>query len=70
MKITDARSLNEIALCYFPRISKKSATNQIRNWINKSDILKEELAESGWRKGAKLLTPKQIRILIIHFGEP
>jgi hypothetical protein len=60
----------ELAQLYFPNISKQSATVQFRRWIRLNFYLQTELMESGHRKFQKILTPKQVEIIVKFIGEP
>jgi len=60
----------ELAQLYFPNISKKSATWQLRRWIVSDSILSLSLSNTGYKKGARLLKPSQVRLIIDKFGEP
>ena len=59
----------QLASLYFPDIKKESASNQFRKWIVKSDSLKSKLTNADWKEGQKLLTPKQVGILVEFLGE-
>ncbi len=60
----------ELALLYFPNSTKKSASVQLRRWIKQNNKLENELIDYGFKQGQRILTPKQIKILINHLGEP
>lgn len=60
----------ELACLYLPTLNKKSASNQLRNWINKNNKLKSELDEAGVQNRQKIFTPKQVQIIVDHLGEP
>lgn len=60
----------ELAQLYFPNISKKSASAQLRRWILFNELLNEELRSVGMKKGQRILSPKQVDILIKYLGEP
>jgi hypothetical protein len=60
----------ELACLYLPTLNKKSASNQLRNWIKKNGKLKCALSEAGVQNRQKIFTPKQVRIIIDHLGEP
>jgi hypothetical protein len=61
---------SELAQLYFPSISKKSASNQFRKWIKFNQKLQRELNSTGFNPGQKILTPKQVEIMIRIIGEP
>jgi len=60
----------ELAMLYFPNSTKKSASTQLGNWIRLNILLKEKLKETGFVSGKKILTPKQVELIIMHIGEP
>lgn len=60
----------ELAQLYFPNISKKSASVQLRNWIQRNEKLKNELHNAGFMPGKKILTPRQVTLIINEIGEP
>lgn len=60
----------ELAQLYFPCITKKSASVQLRRWIKKNKKLEIELFETEYKPGQKIITPKQVGLIIVHFGEP
>jgi hypothetical protein len=60
----------ELAQLYFPDISKKSASNQFRKWIRLNKSLQNELGVTGFCPGQKILTPKQVEVLIRAIGSP
>ena len=60
----------ELACLYLPQITSKSASNQLRNWIKLNHNLQKELIGSGLKHKQKVLTPKQVNIIISHLGEP
>jgi hypothetical protein len=60
----------ELAMLYFPNSTKKSASTQLGRWVRQNNILKEKLFSSGFKRGTKLLTPNQVKIIIELIGEP
>jgi hypothetical protein len=65
-----AYGYGELAQLYFPNITKKSASWQLRLWINASKGLTKKLSETGYIKGRRLLTPLQVGLIVGEFGEP
>ena len=65
-----AMGFGELAQLYNPRIKPESASNMLRLWIGKSKSLKMALNEGGYKKGSKLLTPRQVEILVDYLGPP
>ena len=60
----------ELALLYFPNSTKRSASVQLRRWIRNNNNLQEELNNIEYKRWQKLLTPKQVEIIIRFLGEP
>lgn len=61
--------LQELALLYFPGNTPPSASAQLKKWM-KNDQLLTKLTEAGYHSGQKLLTPRQVEIIVTHLGEP
>lgn len=61
--------LQELAQLYFPGNTPQSASAQLKKWM-KNDQLLTKLIEAGYRSGQKLLTPRQVEIIVTHLGEP
>ena len=60
----------ELAQLYFPNISKKSASAQLRRWIKSSDTVLPMLKIHGYKPGLRLLTPACVKVIVDEFGEP
>jgi hypothetical protein len=60
----------ELAQMYFPTITKQSATVQFRRWIRINNKLLDELSLAGFKRYQKMLTPKQVEIIVRYIGEP
>jgi len=60
----------ELAIRYFPSVKPGSASSQLSRWIQHSPLLQNRLAECGWIPRQKVLTPRQVRCLVDHLGEP
>ena len=65
-----AYGFGELAQLYFPTITKKSASAQLGNWIRINSTLKNQLKEFGFIAGKRILTPKQVEIIVNILGEP
>ncbi|OYU95840.1 MAG: hypothetical protein CFE21_10735 [Bacteroidetes bacterium B1(2017)] len=65
-----AYGFGELAQLYFPNITKKSASAQMRKWISNAKKLIKNLEKNGYKSGNRLLTPVQVKILVDEFGEP
>ena len=60
----------ELAQLYFPTITKKSASAQLRRWIKLSKTVMSELENYGYKPGIRLLTPAHVKVIVDEFGEP
>lgn len=60
----------ELAQLYFPNNTPKSASVQLRTWIQLNEKLKSELSATGFTPGKKVLTPKQVELIVFYLGEP
>jgi len=60
----------ELAQLYFPNISKKSASAQLRRWIKLSDNVLHKLKTLGYKPGSRLLRPVHVKVIVEEFGEP
>ena len=60
----------ELAQLYFPNISKKSASAQLRRWIKSSETVLPLLKIHGYKTGLRLLTPAHVKVIVVEFGEP
>lgn len=62
--------MQELALLYFRNSTPASASTQFKKWINRSESLLSSLYNNGYRNGQKIFTPKQVSIIVDHFGAP
>jgi hypothetical protein len=60
----------ELAQLYFPNISKKSASAQLRRWITLNKNVLPKLQKHGFKSGLRLLTPAHVKVIVEEFGEP
>ncbi|OYU93883.1 MAG: hypothetical protein CFE21_18805 [Bacteroidetes bacterium B1(2017)] len=65
-----AYGFGELAQLYFPNITKKSASAQLKVWIVENKILNQKLILAGFKIGNRLLTPNQVKCIIMEIGEP
>ncbi len=65
-----AYGFGELAQLYFPNITQKSASAQLRKWISNPNTLIKKLEKAGYKPGNRLLTPANVKIIIDEFGEP
>lgn len=68
--IVRAFGFGELAQLYFPHVTKKSASAQLRKWIESDIFLSKELTQAGYNFSQRLLTPKQVEIILKKIGEP
>ena len=66
---THAYGLQELAMLYFPNSTPQSASNQLKKWMNKEKLL-AKLIDAGYGAGQKILTPRQVELIVGHVGEP
>lgn len=60
----------ELALLYFPKSNKNSASTQLGRWLRQNENLKKQLVELGFKPRNKILTPSQVKLIVDFFGEP
>lgn len=61
----------ELALLYFPKSTRESASTQFGRWIRQSDKLKKQLEELGYKlRRTIFFTPNQVRLFIDLLREP
>jgi hypothetical protein len=65
-----AYGYSELAQLYFPNVTKKSASVQLRRWILLNKKLESELLQTGFKPGQRLLTPKQVQLILEAIGTP
>lgn len=65
-----AYGLQELAMRYFPYNTPKSASQQLKRWIHRSPSLMAALHEAGYTEGQRVLTPRQVRIIVAHLDPP
>ena len=63
-------SLTELALAYAPGLSEASARKRLREWLNFSPDLMKRLRAAGYRQRQRVPTPRQVKIIYDHLGEP
>lgn len=64
-------SKKELALMYFPKSTNPhAAVNQLISWIKGCKPLYDELQSMGYNKMRKYFTPREVRSVIAHLGEP
>lgn len=60
----------EVACMYMPHVTVGVARNFLLASIRKNKKLEKDLMEAGYSFRAKILTPKQTRIIFEYLGEP
>ena len=63
-------SRTELARIYAPELSEASARKRLREWLHFSPELMARLKAAGYRERQRVLTPKQVKIIMEHLGEP
>mgnify|MGYP004647270535 FL=1 len=62
--------LQELAMCYFPYSSPKSASRQLKRWMMRAPRLMDALVAAGYHNGQRLLTPRQVHIIVDYLDPP
>lgn len=62
--------VGELAALYFPHIQQQSAVSQLRRWITEYPELLLELEMAGWKRYRKILTPRQVLLVVEYLGQP
>lgn len=65
-----AMKKGELARLYFPTATTAVATNRLMRWVNQCAPLLKDLEPTGYHRSQKLLTARQISIIVRHLGEP
>lgn len=63
-------SFKQVACLYAPCSSPKSASKKLGVWIRKNKDLVDALVKAGWQPYRKVLTPKQVNIIVSFLGSP
>ena len=61
---------SELALLYFPESTVAVATNRLMRWVHDCPPLMEELEAVGYHRSQKLLTSRQVSLIIRYLGDP
>ena len=69
-KKMNAIALTDLALQYFPRSTKRSASEQLRRWMRLNPDLQAELAALHFQPRQRVLTPLQHEAVVRWLGEP
>lgn len=65
-----AYGLQELGMLYFPNSTPRAASSLLKKWINNNSKLLANMIEAGYYNGQKILTPKQVRIIVEHLDPP
>lgn len=60
----------ELGLLYAPERSKHSAWEAVKSWIDRCQPLSEALLEAGLTTHTRVLSPRQVELIIQYLGEP
>lgn len=63
-------SFSELAQAYGPELSESAARKRLHEWLHISPELMARLQATGFRPRQRVLTPKQVKIIMEHLGEP
>lgn len=61
---------NELAMMYFPDVSKAAASRNFRRWIRNCPPMMKELDEMGYDKNRQYLLKAEVEVIVKHLGEP
>ena len=66
-----AYTKKELALYYFPTAENThSAVQRLMSWINHCDALRTDLEAHGYLKMSKWFSPREVKSIVEHLGEP
>ena len=60
----------ELAMMYFPDVSKESAGRNLRRWIKRCTELYDELLAIGYDKHRQYYLKREVKLIITYLGEP
>ncbi len=60
----------ELAQMYSPDLTSRSAWRKFKSWLYLSPGLMLHLYESGYKKGIRTFTAKQVEMIVNAIGEP
>ena len=61
---------NELAMMYFPDVSKDAASRNFRRWIRQCPPMMKELQAMGYDKNRQYLLKAEVEVIVKHLGEP
>ena len=65
-----AYTKKELALMYFPESMLRTAVSHLMAWITRCTQLSEQLQATGYQPTCKAFTPRQVKAIVEHLGEP
>lgn len=63
-------SKTELGLLYTPQCTKKHVWRVMHNWIVRCKPLNEALLATGLSPSSRILSPRQVQLIVEHLGEP
>ncbi|MDD4822703.1 MAG: DUF4248 domain-containing protein [Bacteroidales bacterium] len=63
-------SKTELALLYTPNRRKEHVWRMMHNWITRCKPLHKALIESGMKPSTRILSPRQVQLIVEYLGEP
>ena len=55
---------------YFPDSQPRTAVNHLMAWIRRCTPLWQQLQEMGYSTTSKAFTPREVKAIVEHLGEP
>ena len=55
---------------YFPESMPRTAVNHLMAWITRCTQLSAQLQATGYQPTCKAFTPRQVKAIVEHLGEP
>ena len=68
--IPRAMSKKELALLYLPNATPHAAVGQLMSWVKQAKGLMQELEATGYSRTQKMLTKRQVNIIVKYLDEP
>ena len=65
-----AYTKKELALMYFPESMPRTAVGHLMAWITRCPQLMTLLQATGYLPNNKAFTPRQVKAIVEHLGEP
>lgn len=60
----------ELAMRYFPDLSKDSAGRNLRRWIKRCSELYSQLLDMGYDKHRQYYLKREVKLIVEYLGEP